>query len=386
MKKQDYHKKTLATKFSHSLRPTTALEHSTDKAGLLESVKQQVTAISKMDARAAEGTVNIPLTTVSESGNFDAYIHIRFRGQAQGAATTLLVDSGNSMLIVPYYEEIEGLEGYTVLGQANEPWGSPANVVQGPIELATTSGDTYTLENCIFYACTGGTRTANFGAGRPTPWSANGWNTPLPGIVMQAPLSYNTKYPFAEFNYEAAETVLAQSGSANVSGGSLLTLYSAQPEGYTLFNTIPNLEWMSVVPINLWIAGIQTGWPGNYTSAAFVDTGGGPMFLSDPSGYIYPFQLPNQAACPTWAASSLNCNCTSAPITLQLMDPYNYTTWTFTADTSKLPQSVQGLSLVACQQNNFMMGKPGMNIGGISALFNYILINYATNSVGFKLK
>jgi hypothetical protein len=31
-----------------------------------------------------------------------------------------------------------------------------------------------------------------------------------------------------------------------------------------------------------------------------------------------------------------------------------------------------------------MMGQQGMNIGGISALFNSILIDYSVNKVGFK--
>jgi hypothetical protein len=51
----------------------------------------------------------IPLTTVSLYSNFDAYIEVGFKGQAAGTTRSLLVDSGNSTLIVPRWEDIAAL-------------------------------------------------------------------------------------------------------------------------------------------------------------------------------------------------------------------------------------------------------------------------------------
>ena len=53
---------------------------------------------------------------------------------------------------------------------------------------------------------------------------------------------------------------------------------------------------------------------------------------------------------------------------------------------SSLPPSVSGLTLVMCRTNSFMMGELGMNIGGISALANWILVDHANRRVGFKAK
>lgn len=338
----------------------------------------------------AAATINVPLTTISMSGNFDSYIDIAFVGQPSGSWTMLMVDSGNSMLIVPYMEAIEAIpnweQTYTILGQANEPWGCPANVVQGPIQIATSTGTPYTVNGCIFYACTGGTqRTANFGAGCVNPWSANGWNTPLHGVTMQAPLSYGTALLFAEFEYAAAASMFDPAGALLVAGGSWLNLYSAWPPGYTTLQMIPNLEWMSLIPQALTIGTAKTGWPGSVNSPiAMVDTGGGPAFLTDPNGYVWSGNWPDAVTCPTWTSTSTNCNCISDAITLKLGDGHH--SWTYTIDTSSLPPPVQGLTTVMCQLNWYMMGQQGMNIGGISALFNYILIDYEDRKVGFKAR
>jgi hypothetical protein len=197
----------------HSLHPPVALS---DAQKL--QVRQRVETFSdglrrQMLApapRAAGPQVTIPLTTVSLAENFDAYVNIQFRGQSPSTLTPLIVDSGNSNLIVPSWKAIDGLPGYTVLGEAQEPWGSPAKVVRGPIDIPTSDGGVYSLENVLFYACTGAPRTANFGAGCVTPWSANGWNVPAGlGVTMQAPLSYNGQFRFAEFDYAPASNVLA---------------------------------------------------------------------------------------------------------------------------------------------------------------------------------
>lgn len=367
--------------FNHGLH-INALDKHPQKHEHLQTMLSMRLNASLVAKAKTDNQLEIPLTTVSMSGNFDAYIHITFNGKKNQDYTTLLVDSGNTCLIVPRFEDIDGLPEYTVLGEGTEPWGSPAKVVKGPIQIPTSSGELYTINDCVFYACTGGKRTANFGTGCISPWAPQA----LPNVILQAPLSYNTEYPIAEFNYEAAENMINSNGELTVATGSVLTLYKELPEGYSMFNIIKNFSWMSLVPTYLWIDGIPTGWPNNPHAVAFVDTGGGPMFLSDPQGLIYPYPLPETVACPTWSGGSSCCNCTGSKITLQLMDPDNPTFWNYTVDTTKMPSSVQGLTLVACQNNTYMMGQVGMNIGGISALVMYILIDYSSQRVGFKHK
>ncbi len=335
----------------------------------------------------------IPLSTVSRNGNFDSYIGIAFAGQPAGSAATLLLDSGNSMLIVPRWEDIAAIpnwqRSYTIVGAAHEPWGCPANVVRGPILIPTAGGEPYRLENCVFYACTGGNssgnRTANFGAGCVTPWGSNGWNTPgnSGGVVMQSPLSYNAAYPYAQFVYAPAADVFHPGGAVRVAASSSLVMYAARPAGYSMFAILPSVEWMSVSPLRLSIAGASTQWPGSASSPiAMVDTGGGPVLLSDPNGYVWNGPWPNATTCPTWVSGSQNCRCVSGNISLTLGE--GSASITFTIDTSTLPPSVQGLTLVMCEVNQFMWGKQGMNIGGISALFQNILVDYANAQVGFR--
>ena len=177
---------------------------------------------------------------------------------------------------------------------AENAWGSPANIVRGPIEIPTANGGLYALEDCVFYACTHAPRTANFGAGCLVPWSASPWNTPDGlGETMRTPLSYNFDYPFAEFHYAPATTIFAPGAAPNAAIGSSMILYRAKPPGYVFLDLIPNLEWMSVRPKSLQIGNTLTAWPGDASSSiAMVDTGGGPVFLSDPAGYICQSQWP----------------------------------------------------------------------------------------------
>ena len=380
----------------HSLHAPIVVSHK-HKA----EIKAKLASVAKERALRAESlaavtaptapSFEIPLTTVSMNGGFDAYMVISFEGQAAGASTQVLVDSGNSMLIVPSWEDIAALpdssQNYTVLASnVSEPWGSPANVVRGPVQIPTASGEIYTLDDCVFYACTGAPRTANFGAGCISPWSASGWDVPPgAGVTMQSPLSYNSSYPYAEFNYAPAATMFAADASLTVSTGSSLVMYQAQPGGYSMFGIIPNLEWMSLIPMSLAIGGAQTQWPGDVASPiAMVDTGGGPVFLSDPNGYVYSGSWPGGVTCPTWTSGSDSCQCISDDITIELGDATSSTSYTI--DTSTLPPSVQGLTLVMCKVNEYMRGRQGMNIGGISALFNYILVDYAGARVGLKPK
>lgn len=112
-------------------------------------------ATKRLPTDSVPDSVAIPLTTVSLAGNFDAWIHITFRTSRNLLSESLLVDSGNSMLIVPHGENLVGLPDYVILGTGTEPWGCPCNVVKGPIDIPTADGGIYTLEDCIFYACIG---------------------------------------------------------------------------------------------------------------------------------------------------------------------------------------------------------------------------------------
>ncbi|MGB4115728.1 MAG: hypothetical protein WBK51_04170 [Polaromonas sp.] len=341
---------------------------------------------------ANSSPVSIQLTTVSQLGSFDSYIQVQFSTAGDPVTASLLVDSGNSTMIIPCGEHLMGVPGYTVLGTATEPWGCPANVVQGTLQIVTSDGSIYEIENCVFYACTGnnqsGERTANFGTGCISPWSASGWNTPEGvDVTMQSPLSYNTSYLHAEFVYAPVETMFSNTDKALVTDESMLILHTSVPSGYTLLSTIRNLEWMSVVPASLSIHGEEMKWPGNDASPiAMIDTGGGPVFLSYPEGFRYSHDWLDPVACPTWASSSQDCTCVSAQLELCLIESGGTTSYTYTIDTNGMPTSVQGLTAVMCKLNTYMMGRQGMNVGGITALFNRILINYDGIQVGLAPK
>jgi hypothetical protein len=336
----------------------------------------------------AAAAIDIPLTTVSRIKTFDAYLNITYPGAPAGTVVTLLVDSGNFSLIVPDFTTIAALpsfkKDYIILaGNVNEPWGCPAKILQGPIQIPTRDGSLFQIRNCVFYACTGpnskGYRTANFGAGRLSPWIKEN------GVPIQAPLAYNAAYPYAVFKYAPAEETLTAESDPSTSAGSSLTLLKSMPAGYKMFDIMKNLEWMSLIPRSLSIGVTKTGWPGKAPSPiAMVDTGGGPVFLSDPEGYVYKTQWPDQVPPPDWTAGSDSCQATKDNLNIALGDEKN--SFSYTVDTTAFPPSVQGLTLVMCKVCEYMRGQQGMNIGGISALSNYILIDYASARVGFKPK
>jgi hypothetical protein len=375
---------------SHSLHPSVQ-DLTQDKERVLDMVQEAAVARRAAIAAgprlaAAPAMVTIPLTTVSASQMFDAYIEIQFPGDLNPDTTHLLVDSGNSMLIVPEWERIAGIAGYTVLGDAQEPWGSPAKVVKGPIQIATANGGVHTLTDCVFYACTGAPRTANFGVGCLVPWSASAWNTPArAGEPMRAPLAYNGDFPFAEFEYVPAANIFVANAGLSANGQSCVTLYGAEPPGYRFFQTIRGAEWMSLIPAGLEIGNMVTAWPGDVPGPiAMIDTGGGPVYLSDPNGYLASLPLQSAVMCPTWSSGSMDCRCVSDSLTLTLKDATTASTYCYRINTSTMPASVQGLTLVMCRVNQYMQGQQGMNIGGISALFNRICVDYASGRVGLK--
>jgi hypothetical protein len=133
-------------------------------------------ALSGAILPATAPSIIIPLTTVSLQSNFDAKIHVTYPGSREAAAE-LTVDSGNTSLIVPSYAAIAKLENFTSAYQVlatglSEPWGCPANILRGPIQILAQGG-VYQISDCVFYACTGpnaaGNLTANFGTGWVSP-------------------------------------------------------------------------------------------------------------------------------------------------------------------------------------------------------------------------
>ncbi|HTR84986.1 MAG TPA: hypothetical protein VMI56_10945 [Reyranella sp.] len=384
--------------FDHSLHPSVLdqPEHQAEALAALSEHAAQLTSAAPKAAAVAANQVQIPLTTVSSLGNFDATIFIRFRGMPSAAnPVPLMVDSGNTVLIVPSWESIAALPNaaatYQVLGQAQAPFGCPANVVRGPIDLVTSTGAPFTLANCVFYACTAnnsdGKRTANFGAGNISPWSASGWNTPQNlGVTVRSPLAYSS-LPYAVIDYAAATTVVNPSQAPTVAGGSSLTLYATRPTGFRMFDILRNRFIMSVKARSLTIGTTKTAWPGALPSPiAMVDTGGGPVLLSDPNQAISTTPWPPAAQNPDWTndGQSIACESTAAALTVELGD--SEVSYSYRIDPARLPPLDNRPTLVMCRQNEFLRGMNGMNIGGISALMNSILIDYANTQVGFKPK
>lgn len=333
-------------------------------------------------------SVSIPLTTVSLQTNFDAMIHITYPWR-QGPAVELMVDSGNASLIVPSFDDIAHLpnasRAYKVLARnVVEPWGCPANILQGPIQIPMKDGGVYTIKDCVFYACTGpnasGALTANFGTGWISPWQSSNF------ITLQSPLSYDAGFPFAEFRYAPASQVLSAAAAPDVNQSSQLTLYKTMPAGYRSFEIKRGSQWMSLTPKSLRIGDVVTGWPGARPSIAMMDTGGGPVFLSDPDNFVFSRTWPDPAGNPAWAAApgSMQCQSTFDQITLEVGDDNG--SYSYTIDTSHLPASVQGLTLVMCEKCFFMMDQDGMNVGGITALFNDIVVDYSAGKIGLRPK
>lgn len=340
----------------------------------------------------APRSYEFPITTVSMNYNFDAYINIGFLGADPANAPQLIVDSGNSNLIVPRWEDIAAIPNYQasyqVLGQFAEPWGCPANVVKGPIQLFDSTGSSFTIPDCIFYACTGDspqdhTRTANFGTGCVAPWTASSSNAPSGlGVTLQPVLS-QTGYPYVEFDYAPMDRMQLASAAAAASSESAIRIYNSAPDGYQMCDIIRDLEWMALIPKSLSIANTPTRWPGTVSSPiAMIDTGGGPVYLSDPNGYLYQSAWPSPVVNPDWASSSTLCQSTQAPLGITIGNAT--ASYSYIIDNSTFPQSARGLTLVMCENNAYMMGQQGMNIGGISALVNSILIDFENNQVGFK--
>lgn len=353
-------------------------------------------------------SVSIPLTTVSAAYNFDALINIRFKngrsnnspcawadvGLPGNPAPCLLVDSGNTPLVVPDFDCIHRLPGfaqnYTILAEtACEPFHCPAKLLRGPIEIPTPTG-VLEIPNCVFYACTGpnkkGERTANFGLG----WISNGWPTGVSSVPsVHAPLTYSA-YPLVEIDYAPAPSVLTPLDQPTLSEGSSLTVHKTMPADYkSVFELVrdPDCSWMSLRPFSLSIGDTKTKWPPDpKSSIAMIDTGGGPVFLSDPKDSICKEKWPGSVDSPFGQADgSSACQAVKEPLQIDIGSTEDKR-FSYKIDTSNFPKSVQGLTLVMCEKCSYMMDQKGMNIGGISTLFLKIVIDYAHGTVAFKDK
>jgi hypothetical protein len=391
----DYHSGTQDTGAHMNYSPPSLHGPVLNTQALNDLLRNQLSSIAerRFSARVQQlptltaASIDIPITTVSRESNFDAFIQIGYRGAAT-LSDPFTVDSGSSSLIVPDFNVIAKLPNfkadYTILAdKVAEPWGCPAVILRGPIEIPAKGGGFYEIPDCVFYACTGpnvkGKFTANFGVGCVSPWATRA------GITIKAPLAYIRDYPYAEFNYAPAAGMFAAGREYFLAENSLLTLYKNMPRGYKVFDIIKNLAWMSLTPRSLSIGGTKTKWPGKLEAPiAMVDTGGGPVFLSDPLGNVYRTNWPAPAPSPDWTKRSVSCQSIKNDIVVVLGDANG--SFSYHIDPTTLPASVQGLTLVMCEQCEYMWGKQGMNTGGISALFNYILIDYASARVAFKAK
>ena len=402
-------------------------------AFVLRTAAHQAAAATKlkviMDARtkalaqepqapSAAPSITIPLTTVSLENNFDALIKIKFAGApdaptaclwpdvgAEGnPSPCLIVDSGNSTLIVPDFDCIKKLPGsdqnYKLLAKdITEPFGCPAVVLRGPIQIPAPGGY-HEIKDCVFYACTNpkpgdkdNRRTANFGIGWISPWRFTG-DQKVP--TVQSPLTYNTAYPYAEVKFAGATAALTATSDPKVAEGSLVVhKRDAVLPHYRMFEITRGPSWMSLIPRSLAIGDIQTAWPGPTPPPliAMIDTGGGPVFLSDPCGLIYTTKWPNNVPLPDWTSDPLSlsflCQSVDDDLTIAIGDRND--TYSYQIDTASLPAADQGLTLVMCNTCSYMettdgVNNQGMNIGGLSALFNDILIDYASGRIGFKPK
>jgi hypothetical protein len=344
------------------------------------------------DRAAPKGpTLRIPITTVSRIGNFDANINVFFGEPPHVASMPLCVDSGNDTMVVPSFDAISSLPNFTknyrkLADPITEPFGNRAILLQGPVKLPTADG-MYEIPDCRFFACTDPNKTtSNFGTGWISPWRKFGGGQKF---VVRPPTTYGpSPYRYAIFDYAPAPSVMTNSDKPKVAEGSSIILQRNGPfPGYELFKISRGQEkaWMSIYVRALSIGEIRTDWPGKRPLMAMVDTGGGPFFLSDPDGYLYPKHWPSPAHKPPWAdEGSIACQAVKGPITVEIGDCQNW--YSLRIDTSRLPRPVQGLTLVMCKKCKYMWNNDGMNIGGISALFNYILVDYEAGHVGLKSK
>ncbi len=352
----------------------------------------QPRALSQSAALPDADTVAVALSTVSIESNFDAYVGVRPQGAAPNVSDSLVVDSGNSTLIMPYWEKFEAMpqykNAYEELGDAHEPWGCPAKVLRGPIELTTDSGASFVISDCVFYACVGGLhgvdkdRTANFGAACLSQYRISSWTVDGDvDVTMQAPLAYAAEHPYVEFEYAAAHDIVTHGATPKMAANSYMILHKTMPAGYRMFDIVPAKAWMTLLVKSLVVDGQKTRWPDPVPQPlAVVDTGGTCAFLSDPKGYLYPNDWVDRVGTPCWTDTSVLCQAINGTLRIELGD--KNASYSYKID--PLPHPAASPTLVMCRKNDYMRDLPGLNIGGISALMNSILIDFKNAKVGFK--
>jgi hypothetical protein len=366
-------------------------------------VADAMAATLEASSRASAGkiasgpSIQIPLSTVSRASNFDAEIGLRF-GSGDGAVIgSLIVDTGSDALIVPSFDAISASPNFAsdykiLLDNIKEPFDTPAKLLSGPIVIPTPDGD-FTIEDCSFFACTGPDarqNTAIFGAGWISRWRIVTDDQGTATFTVRPPLRIGTSpYRYVEFDY--APEALENGGEPRLAAGSTMTLRKAPPpdfQAYQMFEITrdDDVWWMSLKVKSVTIGDKRTEWPKDKPyPIAMVDTGGGPVLLGDPDGYFYKTHWPEQVEPPDWAKKGppTFCQAVKGPLTIEIGDEKS--PWfSYRIDTTQLPKPVQGLTLVLCKECKYLFGRPGINIGGISALFNHILIDNESGQVGFK--
>jgi hypothetical protein len=147
---------------------------------------------------------------------------------------------------------------------------------------------------------------------------------------------------------------------------------------------------MALKPLSLSIGGAATGWPSGLDAPiAMIDTGGTQPYLSDPDGKTSAAMSGSTGgALPGWVnnteAPSTMCSATSSVIGVELGDGTN--SYAYTIDLAALPETDRATSLVVCTKCGFMRNQSGMNIGGLSTLFNSLMIDVADKRVGLMKK
>lgn len=368
-------------------------------AGALPAIAPAGAAVARAIPGAAPSSVEIAMLTATAGSNFDSYLFVRFKG---GPLTRVLADSGNTCLIMPCLDDLQTLPNfntdYTVLagdhGTLTEPWGQAAVLVKGPIEIDTGAGDgsVVTIPDCVFYACKSTRKqgTANFGLGVIATWQQVG------GHEVRSPLTYSTGYDYVEI--DLADAPMGIGAGTSVTEQSRMRVYQTPPGGYVMMDIMRNngqfknndLPWMALQPRSLSINGTATGWPSGLASPiAMIDTGGTQPYLSDPGGETSRAMTGSATgALPDWVndteTPSTLCNASSSAIGIELGDGTN--SYAYTIDLTSLPSADRSTSLVVCTKCGYMRDQPGMNIGGLSMLFNSLLIDVRNNKVGFKAK
>ena len=114
-----------------------------------------------------------------------------------------------------------------------------------------------------------------------------------------------------------------------VNDASTMVLRAAAPSDFTMMNIIKDVQFMSLSPTSFVIGGTTTGWPGSVASPiAIIDTGGGPVLLTDPNGYVYDKTWPDPVTCPAWTKGSIGCRCISERLQVGLKSAADTTSYT----------------------------------------------------------